>query len=89
MHELYTKYEDYEFTALVAFAILFEAWERLRPSRTLERRKSSKNRDRNLGVTFTVWDRLFGTFVDPRTVEPGYKLGLGYPKSALRMTIGV
>ncbi len=40
-------------------------------------------------LTFTVWDRLFGTFVDPRTVEPGYKLGLGYPKSALRMTIGV
>jgi sterol desaturase/sphingolipid hydroxylase (fatty acid hydroxylase superfamily) len=251
VHELYSKYEDYEFTALVSFAILFEVWERLRPSRSLERKKSfrldflglvaaiaainasrfglfallntldadtrlaissvrslpgpakvaialvvmdftlywihrsmhrfdllwrthewhhsieqlywfsglrasalhifiyaipqivvpffilkltaleagigfsigvfaqfwshsnidvslgplewfiitprfhrihhsySKNRDRNLGVTFTVWDRLFGTLVDPRTVEPGYKLGLGYPKSALRMTLGV
>lgn len=49
----------------------------------------TKNRDLNLGTTFTVWDRLFGTFVDPKTVEPGFKLGLGYPKSAARMMLGV
>ena len=49
----------------------------------------SKNRDRNLGTTFTIWDRLFGTFVDPRTVAPGFKLGLGYEKSLVRLMIGV
>lgn len=49
----------------------------------------SKNRDRNLGVTFTIWDRLFGTFIDPASVEAGYKMGLGYPKSAARMIVGV
>jgi sterol desaturase/sphingolipid hydroxylase (fatty acid hydroxylase superfamily) len=49
----------------------------------------SKNRDLNLGTTFTIWDRLFGTFVDPRTVEPGFKVGLGYSKSTARLLIGV
>lgn len=49
----------------------------------------SKNRDKNLGTSFTIWDRMFGTFVDPRTVEPGFKLGLGYQKSWVRLLIGV
>jgi sterol desaturase/sphingolipid hydroxylase (fatty acid hydroxylase superfamily) len=49
----------------------------------------SKNRDKNLGTSFTIWDRLFGTFVDPRTVEPGFKVGLGYEKNLLRLMIGV
>jgi sterol desaturase/sphingolipid hydroxylase (fatty acid hydroxylase superfamily) len=49
----------------------------------------TKNRDMNLGTSFTIWDRVFGTFVDPRTVEPGFKTGLGYAKSAARMAIGV
>lgn len=49
----------------------------------------TKNRDMNLGTTFTIWDRVFGTFVDPRSVDAGFKMGLGYKKSAARMMVGV
>lgn len=30
----------------------------------------------NLGLIFTVWDRMFGTFTDPRLVTDRYPLGL-------------
>ncbi len=49
----------------------------------------SKNRDMNLGTAFTIWDRMFGTYVDPSTVEPDYKLGLGYTKNTVRLLLGV
>jgi sterol desaturase/sphingolipid hydroxylase (fatty acid hydroxylase superfamily) len=49
----------------------------------------TKNRDMNLGTTLTLWDRIFGTYVDPASVAPGYVLGLGYPKSPARMMLGV
>ena len=29
---------------------------------------------KNLGFILTIWDRLFGTYVDPRAVGDGYKL---------------
>lgn len=46
----------------------------------------------NLGTTFTIWDRMFGTYVDPATVPEDVPLGLGEPidkKKIPRMLIGV
>jgi sterol desaturase/sphingolipid hydroxylase (fatty acid hydroxylase superfamily) len=46
----------------------------------------------NLGTTFTIWDRMFGTYVDPTTVPEDVPLGLGEPidkKKIPRMLIGV
>jgi sterol desaturase/sphingolipid hydroxylase (fatty acid hydroxylase superfamily) len=30
----------------------------------------------NLGATFSIWDRLFGTYVDPDTMPDSFPLGL-------------
>ena len=45
--------------------------------------------DQNLGIILTIWDRMFGTYVDPKTVPPDYRLGLRQKISKLRMMIGV
>lgn len=47
---------------------------------------------KNLGTTFSLWDHLFGTYVDPRTVPASTPLGLGEPierKKLPRMLVGV
>lgn len=49
-------------------------------------------RGMNLGTTFSLWDRLFGTFIDPEKVEDVFPLGLGEPvegKKLPRMLLGV
>jgi sterol desaturase/sphingolipid hydroxylase (fatty acid hydroxylase superfamily) len=43
---------------------------------------------KNLGFVFTLWDRMFGTYVDPRSVTEPYELGSaepdkGYPRQML------
>ncbi|MBL8859065.1 MAG: sterol desaturase family protein [Planctomycetes bacterium] len=46
----------------------------------------------NYGATFSVWDRAFKTFVDPRSLEAGTPLGLGEPlvrRRVPRMIVGV
>ena len=46
----------------------------------------------NLGTTFSLWDRLFGTYVDPAKMPEGYPLGLGEPiekKKMARMLLGI
>ena len=46
----------------------------------------------NLGGTFSIWDRLFGTYVDPATMPEAFPIGLGEPidkKKIPRMLIGV
>ncbi|HMC26901.1 MAG TPA: sterol desaturase family protein [Verrucomicrobiae bacterium] len=47
---------------------------------------------KNLGTTFTFWDRMFGTFVDPRSFPEQFPLGLGAEIKARdipRMMVGV
>lgn len=47
---------------------------------------------KNLAPTFSLWDRLFGTWVDPRTVPLDTPLGIGEPiakKAVPRMLAGV
>lgn len=43
----------------------------------------------NYGFVFSVWDRLFGTYTDPRTVPDDDPLGLGYEVSAWRLVLGL
>jgi sterol desaturase/sphingolipid hydroxylase (fatty acid hydroxylase superfamily) len=43
----------------------------------------------NLAGIFTIWDRLFGTYVDPETVSGPLTFGIGERLPALRLAIGV
>jgi sterol desaturase/sphingolipid hydroxylase (fatty acid hydroxylase superfamily) len=46
----------------------------------------------NLGTTFSLWDRMFGTYVDPATMPDHFPLGLGEPidkKKIPRMLLGL
>ena len=46
----------------------------------------------NLGATFSIWDRLFGTHIDPDTMPDTFPLGLGNPvkkQEMPRMLLGV
>jgi len=53
---------------------------------------ATRHQGMNLGTTFSVWDRMFGTYVDPDTMPESYPLGLGEPiekKDVPRMLLGV
>lgn len=53
---------------------------------------ASLNRGKNLGTTFRIWDRMFGTYVDPSEMPAEYPLGLGARvenKKIPRMLLGV
>ncbi|MBS0419477.1 MAG: sterol desaturase family protein [Proteobacteria bacterium] len=43
----------------------------------------------NLAALFTLWDRLFGTYVDPDSVPRELKFGIGEQPTAIRLVIGV
>jgi len=43
----------------------------------------------NFGFVFSVWDRLFGTLVDPESVNEDQPLGLDYANSNLRLLVGL
>ncbi len=44
----------------------------------------------NLGFILTLWDRIFGTYTDPRTVGTEFPLGLmGNDRGLLRMIVGL
>jgi sterol desaturase/sphingolipid hydroxylase (fatty acid hydroxylase superfamily) len=46
----------------------------------------------NFGTTFSLWDRMFGTYHDPATVPANAPLGLGEPydgKKMARMLVGL
>lgn len=43
----------------------------------------------NLGILLTVWDRLFGTYVDPDSVREPLSFGIGEPVPAIRLIVGV
>jgi len=53
---------------------------------------SSEHSRTNFGTTFSLWDRLFGTYYDPRKVPADAPLGLGEAfdkKKMARMLLGV
>ncbi len=43
----------------------------------------------NFGNLFTVWDRLFGTHIDPDTVRTEISFGIGAKENPLRLVLGV
>jgi sterol desaturase/sphingolipid hydroxylase (fatty acid hydroxylase superfamily) len=43
----------------------------------------------NLGNLLTVWDRLFGTYVDPETVQEPIAFGIGAKENPLRLVLGI
>jgi len=43
----------------------------------------------NLGILLTVWDRLFGTYVDPDTVKEKLTFGIGEQVPLVRLAIGI
>jgi len=45
--------------------------------------------DANFGVTFSVWDRLFGTYVDPEKVAQPISFGIGEQVPLARLAVGV
>ena len=50
------------------------------------------HRGKNLAGTFRIWDKMFGTYVDPATVTEEFELGLGeHPdkKQIARMMAGI
>ena len=44
---------------------------------------------KNLAALFTVWDRLFGTYVDPESVKGELSFGIGEEVPPLRLVLGV
>jgi sterol desaturase/sphingolipid hydroxylase (fatty acid hydroxylase superfamily) len=43
----------------------------------------------NFGMHFTIWDRMFGTYTDPRSVPSDFALGLSDKRDPVRTFIGV
>lgn len=45
--------------------------------------------DTNFGFVFSFWDRLFGTYTDPESLETDFPLGLNYQISPWRLVLGL
>jgi sterol desaturase/sphingolipid hydroxylase (fatty acid hydroxylase superfamily) len=43
----------------------------------------------NFGVIFSIWDRLFGTYVNPDEVKEPLSFGIGEKVPLVRLVIGV
>lgn len=43
----------------------------------------------NFAFIFTLWDRLFGTWIDPATMPADFELGLDYPIETSRLMLGL
>jgi sterol desaturase/sphingolipid hydroxylase (fatty acid hydroxylase superfamily) len=56
----------------LAWLIITPAYHRIHHSATTHRGK-------NLGTTFSLWDRWFGTYVNPAAVPDSFPMGLGEP----------
>jgi len=43
----------------------------------------------NLGSLFTLWDRIFGTYVNSEDIEENLSFGIGEPTNPIRLVVGV
>src|SRR6266850_7664607 len=62
----------------LAWLIITPAYHRVHHSATVQRGK-------NLGTTFSIWDRMFGTYADPALMPESFPLGLGEPVSRSKL----
>ena len=44
---------------------------------------------RNMGITFTWWDRMFGTYIDPETVRLPLSFGIKEKVPLVRLALGI
>ena len=54
--------------------------------------RATIHRGKNLAPTFRIWDKMFGTYVDPETVPAEYPVGLDARverKQVPRMRVGL
>ena len=68
------------------------AWLLVTPDYHRVHHSATTHRGMNLAPTFRIWDRLFGTYVDPAAMPEKYTLGLGEKvkgKEIPRMLVGV
>jgi len=68
------------------------AWLIVTPDYHRIHHSATVHRGKNLGTTFRLWDRMFGTYVDPASVDDAFPLGLGEKvegKKIPRMLLGV
>jgi len=50
---------------------------------------NSAHANANFGVTFSIWDRLFGTYVDPEELKTPITFGIGERVPLARLVAGV
>ena len=43
----------------------------------------------NMSNLLSIWDRLFGAYVDPDTVPIDFSFGIGGKENPIRLTLGV
>lgn len=43
----------------------------------------------NLGGLFTIWDRLFGTYMDPESIDSELHFGIGEKGNPVRLVLGI
>lgn len=51
--------------------------------------ENSAHANANFGVTFSIWDRLFGTYVDPERIKAPMTFGIGEHVPLVRLVAGV
>jgi sterol desaturase/sphingolipid hydroxylase (fatty acid hydroxylase superfamily) len=44
---------------------------------------------RNFGIFFTIWDRVFGTYLDPEKVRKDFSLGVSEEVHPVRLALGI
>jgi len=68
------------------------AWLIITPDYHRIHHSATVHRGKNLGTTFSLWDRMFGTYVEPASVPEHFPLGLGERvegKRIPRMLVGL
>lgn len=45
--------------------------------------------NKNFAVLFTFWDKIFGTYLDPSTIDNALKFGINEKSKLIKMVIGV
>jgi sterol desaturase/sphingolipid hydroxylase (fatty acid hydroxylase superfamily) len=68
------------------------AWLIVTPDYHRIHHSATTHRGMNLAPTFRIWDRMFGTYVDPATMPAEFPLGLGEHvsnKQVPRMLVGI
>ena len=67
---------------------IFE-WVFVTPEMHHPHHSASAARNKNFGTAFSFWDRIFGTYLDPKDFDPETPMGLNEEIKPARMLIGI